>query len=204
MAPAPSRSRSAQTALAGCVLALVAFALFRLYAPTAARPTEAAPPRRQVDLNRADRQELMQIPGLGASNADAILAHRAERGPFESLDDLTHVHGVGSKTTEKVKPWLQLGSPEEPIERLERKPVSPSPPMSGKAKLLATDAKIDVNAATEADFVRLPGIGPTLAARIVQYRANAAFATVDDLRKVKGIGVKTLDAIRPFLAVEKK
>lgn len=204
MAPAPSISRSAQTALAGCVLALVVFALFRLYAPTAARPTEAAPPRRQVDLNRADRQELMQIPGLGPSNADAILAHRAERGPFESLDDLTHVHGVGPKTTEKVKPWLQLGVAEEPVERLERKPVSPSAPQSGKAKLLATDAKIDVNAATEADFVRLPGIGPTLAARIVSYRANATFATVDDLRKVKGIGVKTLDAIRPFIAVGKK
>ncbi len=204
MAPAPSISRSAQTALAGCVLALIAFALFRLYAPTAARPTEAAPPRRQVDLNRADRQELMQIPGLGPSNADAILAHRAERGPFESLDDLTHVHGVGPKTTEKVKPWLQLGPAEEPVERLERKPVIPTSPLSGKAKMLATDAKIDVNAATEADFVRLPGIGPALAARIVSYRANAAFATVDDLRKVKGIGVKTLDAIRPFIAVGKK
>ena len=204
MAPAPSISRSAQTALAACVLALVVFALFRLYAPTVTRPTDESAPRRQVDLNRADRQELMQIPGLGASNADAILAHRAERGPFESLDDLTHVHGVGPKTTEKVKPWLQLGTAEEPVERLERKPVSPPVPMSGKAKLLATDAKIDVNAATEADFVRLPGIGPALAARIVSYRANAAFATVDDLRKVKGIGVKTLDAIRPFIAVEKK
>ena len=73
-----------------------------------------------------------------------------------------------------------------------------------RRKISATDAKIDVNAATEADFLRLPGIGPTLAARIVLYRANKAFASLDDLRKVKGIGAKTLDAIRPFLAVNPK
>ena len=124
------------------------------------------------------------------------------------MDDLTHVHGMGPKTTEKVKPWLNLSpTGDEPLERLERKPVATTSvvPMPGKAgKISATDAKIDVNAATEAEFLRLPGIGPTLAARIVLYRANAAFATLDDLRKVKGIGVKTLDAIRPFLIVKPK
>ncbi len=203
------QSRSAQSALAGLVLITGLFATYRLYFPSsAAHPTEDGAPRRQIDLNRADRQELLQIPGLGPSNADAILAYRAERGPFETLDDLTHVHGMGPKTTEKVKPWLNLSpSGGEPLERLERKPVviPSAAPAPGKAgKISATEAKIDVNAAAEADFLRLPGIGPTLAARIVLYRANTAFASLDDLRKVKGIGVKTLDAIRPFLVVNPK
>lgn len=201
------QSRSAQSALAVLVLITGVFATYRLYFPSsAAHPTEDGAPRRQIDLNRADRQELLQIPGLGPSNADAILAYRAERGPFETLDDLTRVHGMGPKTTEKVKPWLNLSpTGDEPLERLERKPVAAPPVVPGKAgKISAADAKIDVNAATEADFLRLPGIGPTLAARIVLYRTNAAFATLDDLRKVKGIGVKTLDAIRPFLIVNPK
>ncbi len=202
-----ARSRSAQAALAGFVCFTGLFAGYRLYFPmSTAHPTEDAAPRRQIDLNRADRQELLQIPGLGPSNADAILSHRAERGPFESLDDLTHVHGMGPKTTEKVRPWLNVGpAADEPVEKLERKPAAAPLPLSSKAaKILAADAKIDVNAAAEADLMRLPGVGPTLAARIVQHRTAAPFAAVDDLRKVKGIGAKTLEAIRPFVVVVKK
>ncbi len=199
-----SRSRSAQTALATAVVALALLGGYRLFGPTtSARPTEEAPPRRQVDLNRADRSELLQIPGLGPGSADAILAHRAERGPFGSVEELTHVHGIGPKTTEKVKPWLNLSSADEPIEKLERKPV-PTPSLGKGTKIGAADAKIDVNSAVEAELMRLPGIGPALAARIVQYRANAPFASIDDLRKVKGIGAKTLDAIRPFLVATVK
>ena len=159
--PSPSvptgipRSRSAQTALASAVLFLVFVAGYRLFWPSAtAHPTEDAPPRRRVDLNRADRSELLQIPGLGPSSADAILAHRAERGPFGSLDELTGVHGIGPKTTEKVKPWLNLSpSAEDPVERLERKPLPVPPPASGKGgtKISATDAKIDVEAASKAE-----------------------------------------------------
>jgi len=207
--PAPPagtpRSRSSQTALACCAIALCLFASYRFFSPTtSARPTEDSPPRRQVDLNRADRSELLQIPGLGPSSADAILAHRAERGPFESVDELTHVHGIGPKTTEKVKPWLNLSSPgDEPIEKLERKPL-PLPPLGKGTKIGATDAKLDINSAGEFELMRLPGVGPALAARIVLYRANAPFASIDDLRKVKGIGAKTLDAIRPFLVVTVK
>jgi len=188
------------------VIIFCVFAGYRLVWPTtSARPTEEAPPRRQIDLNRADRSELLQVPGLGPSSADAILAHRAERGPFGSVDELTHVHGIGPKTTEKVKPWLNLSIPgEEPLEKLERKPV-PLPPLPGKGtKIHTADAKIDVNAAGEAELMRLPGIGPALAGRIVQYRANAPFASIEDLRKVKGIGAKTLDAIRPFIVAAKK
>ncbi len=200
------RSHASHSALAVSVLVVCLFAGYRLFWPTASfRPTDEVPPRRQIDLNRADRSELLQVPGLGPSSADAILAHRAERGPFGSIDELTNVHGIGPKTTEKVKPWLNLGTAgDEPIEKLERKPV-PIPPAVGKgAKIHSTDAKIDVNAAGEAELMRLPGVGPALAGRIVQYRANAPFASIDDLRKVKGIGAKTLDAIRPFIAVAKK
>ena len=90
------RSRAAHSALAACVILLSLFAAYRLFWPAnSARPTEEAAPRRQVDLNRADRNELLQIPGLGPSSADAILAHRAERGPFSSVDELVQVHGIG-------------------------------------------------------------------------------------------------------------
>jgi len=60
---------------------------------------------------------------------------------------------------------------------------------------------IDVTRASVEELQHLPGIGPTLAARIVETRQKAPFKKVDDLRHVPGIGVKTLDRLRPFVTV---
>ena len=47
----------------------------------------------------------------------------------------------------------------------------------------------------------LPGIGPALATRILEARRERPFRSVDDLRRVKGVGAKTLEKLRPFLEV---
>lgn len=58
---------------------------------------------------------------------------------------------------------------------------------------------VDLNAAGAEELALLPGIGPSIAARIVRDRdARGPFASVDDLRRVKGIGTATLDRVRPF------
>ena len=62
--------------------------------------------------------------------------------------------------------------------------------------------KLDLNRATEQDFEALPGIGPLLAERIVEYRqARGAFRDVEQLRLVKGIGKKKFDRIRSLVSV---
>ena len=61
---------------------------------------------------------------------------------------------------------------------------------------------LDLNRATEEELERLPGIGPVLARRIVQYReTRGTFRDVEQLRQVKGIGKKTFERIRTFVAV---
>ena len=61
---------------------------------------------------------------------------------------------------------------------------------------------LDLNRATEEDFDALPGIGPRLAERILEYRKSAgAFHSLDELRAVKGIGKKTIERIRPLVTV---
>lgn len=63
--------------------------------------------------------------------------------------------------------------------------------------------KVKINTADAEDFARLAGIGPALAARIVEYRdQNGDFVQTDDLKKVKGIGPKKYEAIKEYLAVE--
>lgn len=60
--------------------------------------------------------------------------------------------------------------------------------------------QVDINQADWPELVQLPGIGPTLAHRIVQSRrTDGPFLDHDDLQRIRGIGPKTLDSIRPYL-----
>lgn len=58
---------------------------------------------------------------------------------------------------------------------------------------------VDVNVAGAEELALLPGIGPSIAVRIVTDRGERGpFASVDELRRVKGIGSATLERVRPF------
>ena len=60
--------------------------------------------------------------------------------------------------------------------------------------------ELDPNQADWPELVQLPGIGPTLAKRIVESRhTDGPFLDHGDLQRVRGIGPKTLDQIRPYL-----
>ncbi|HVF63854.1 MAG TPA: helix-hairpin-helix domain-containing protein [Casimicrobiaceae bacterium] len=66
----------------------------------------------------------------------------------------------------------------------------------------ATLAALNLNTATKDELVALPGIGPAKAQAIVDYRTqNGPFKSVDEIRKVKGIGEKLFLQIKPELAV---
>lgn len=66
----------------------------------------------------------------------------------------------------------------------------------------SASGKLDLNTATQEDLDSLDGIGPVLASRIVAYRQeNGPFRSVDDLKKVSGIGEKTLEKLKNFLIV---
>jgi len=54
----------------------------------------------KVDVNEAGSAELVRLNGIGAALASRIIEHREEHGPFETLDDLTAVHGIGAATVE--------------------------------------------------------------------------------------------------------
>ena len=59
--------------------------------------------------------------------------------------------------------------------------------------------QVDINVAEWPEIAQLPGVGETLAGRIVAQRMTSPFSSVDQLLMVHGIGDKKMEAIRPFL-----
>jgi len=63
-------------------------------------------------------------------------------------------------------------------------------------------ALVNINTASESELESLNGVGPVLAAAIIQYRTeHGPFQSVDDLDDVSGIGPVTLEELRPFVTV---
>jgi competence protein ComEA len=75
---------------------------------------DAAPPVKVeylVDINTAGWSEIAQLPDLGETLARRIVDDRRQRGPFLDHDQLRRVRGIGPKTLEKMKPYLQPIAP---------------------------------------------------------------------------------------------
>jgi comEA protein len=65
----------------------------------------------------------------------------------------------------------------------------------------ALEGLVNINTATLSELQLLSGVGPAKAQRIAEYREKHPFHTVEELGRVKGIGVKTVRKLRPFLTV---
>ena len=71
-----------------------------------------------------------------------------------------------------------------------------------QANVTETPQKININSAEEWLLEALPGIGPTKAKAIIDYRQkNGFFRSVDELTKVQGISSTLLEQIKPFITV---
>lgn len=89
----------------------------------------------------------------------------------------------------------------ERLEQFDREPSS-GEGQEADARAHREHRRIDLNAATDDDLRRLPGVGPVLAARILETRARRGrFGGLDDLRQVKGLRAATLERLRPLVTI---
>ena len=61
-----------------------------------------------VDINNATAAQLEAINGIGPAKAKAIVDYRSKNGPFQKVEDLEKVDGIGPKMVEKMKPEVTI------------------------------------------------------------------------------------------------
>ena len=61
----------------------------------------------EIDINNASAREWSLMPGVGPVLANRIVAERRRNGPFESLDDLSRVKGIGVKILDEMRPYCR-------------------------------------------------------------------------------------------------
>jgi competence ComEA-like helix-hairpin-helix protein len=191
-----------QASLFVLLLGLLGFIAWNSFRPTRSLSSEDDTPTRiaKVDLNRADRGDLMLLPGIGPQLAERIFEYRTTHGPFEGIADLRKIPGIGPTTLEKLRPHVQLSWPDRPTPKSDSAALVVLPAKLTTKAAKAPSEPLDLNRASLEELQKLPRIGPKLAQRIIDARQQKPFASLADVRRVPGIGPKTLEGIKPYVA----
>ena len=80
----------------------------RITVPFQGEQKENAAENGNININTATAAELQQLPGIGPAKAAAIIAEREKNGPFQTIDELTRVSGIGPNTLNVIRDYLSL------------------------------------------------------------------------------------------------
>jgi competence protein ComEA len=125
----------------------------------------------KIDLLTASVEDLIKLPYIGPSKANAIVKYRDTYG-FSSVEDIKNVPGIGEKTFLNIKDYIYLS----------------------KSVYEVKDKTININTASFEQLIGLPGIGKVNAQKIIDYRLLKKIETLEELKKL-GISSSTLKKI---------
>jgi competence protein ComEA len=172
--------------------------------PKSKAPVSTDDSPEKVNINSADEATLETLPGIGPAVAKAIIAGR----PFESVDDLDRVRGLGKRRIDALRSRVTTGgaatAASEKTKAATKKAMArgAGKSASGSTKSsvkLEPGQKVDLNTATKEELDALPGIGPVKAQAIIDARP---FKTIEDVMKVKGIKEGEFGKIKDLISVK--
>ena len=172
----------------------------RRHPRAAARPlpadtlTAAAAPSQGTlhpfDPNTADSAALVRL-GLHPRLARRICRYRAAGGRFRHARDLARIYGMDTAALRRLRPYIRIAAAHgaNPSFRkprpLDKSHYAYTPYPSRK---LPRGRQLDLNAAVSAELLRVPGVGPYFARRIVRYRQRlGGFVSPEQLREIPNL-----------------
>ncbi len=178
------------------VLAGTIFWLRRPEPPLAVTITTATPrPTATIALLIVDVRGAVNQPGVytlpvGSRVQDALL----RAGSVTSHAD-TRALNLARKVNDGEQIYVPAAG--------EATPIPPTPAKGAPTATRAPAGKININTATIAELDTLPGIGPSLAQRIVDYRTqNGDFKTIEELKQVRGIGDALFEQVKDLVTTQ--
>jgi comEA protein len=196
-------------------------------AQTKKQPSQTVPASgTKVDMNSADEATLETLPGIGPTLAGRIIAGR----PYHNVSDLAKVKGMSQPRIDAIKDEITFGTTTTASHKSTTKKQVPSateqttsqpsgaasaptagstpsqataPSATGRtSSKLAPGQKININTATADELDALPGIGPTKAQAVIDYRnQHGAFKAIEDIQNVKGIKAGEFSKLKDYIVV---
>jgi competence ComEA-like helix-hairpin-helix protein len=165
-----------------------------------------------VELNTANIESLVELPGIGPSMAEKIITYRVEIGGFSYIEQLMEIPGIGEAKVNGLIPYVSIDT--SLVKILIKKPDDDFKEDTTKKETITSDTlslwpiklksgeTLELNGAKIEDLQRLPGIGLTFAQRIYDYRTRlGGFYAVEQLKEVAGLGEAKYVVLQPYLSL---
>ncbi len=140
----------------------------------------------RVDINKASKEELKKITGIGDKMAEVLIKER----PFSSVYDLKRVSGIGSITLGNIIKQ-DCAYVEDPVSGSISRTSSRTSTLNVEEG--CSENSIEINTASKEELTEIIHIGESRASDIISLRP---FKSLDDLYKVSGIGSLTVEDIK--------
>ncbi len=160
-------------------------------------------------LTGSETRSMLVLGGLLLVGLIIVQVKRYQEKDLNSIvikgaEELTELPVENNSGEPSLKiPDDEIESPGEALNRSQIAYLDEESEEALKPPLVRINDKIDLNNCTVSELETLPGIGPIIAGRIIEYRQQFGnFQSLEDLLLVKGIGTKRLEKIAPLVIVK--